>query len=124
MLSTPLFCHGATSGGSAMSDFTRLYHWIDGQKVAPSTDEKITLINPTTEAVLGYAPAGTAADVDLAVAAAVRAFETWGVTSVEERLVILERFADGIEKRGQELADVLTAEVGAPQHISLPAQVG
>jgi acyl-CoA reductase-like NAD-dependent aldehyde dehydrogenase len=107
-----------------MPEFTRTHHWIDGKWVA-STDNVMTdLINPTTEERLGSIPAGTAEDVDFAVRAAVRAFETWSLTTPAERAALLSRFAEGMERRGQELADIITAEVGAPQTISLPAQVG
>lgn len=108
-----------------MSDlFTRTHHWIDGAWVASTGDASIELVNPSTEQHLGSAPAGTAADVDLAVRAAAAAFVSWSQVSVEDRIDILQRFADGMDKRSQELADVITAEVGAPQNIALPAQVG
>lgn len=107
-----------------MPEFSRTHHWIGGRWVAPTRDAMIPLVNPSTEQYLGSTPAGTAEDVDVAVRVAAEAFETWSVTSTAERAALLARFADGMEKRGQELADVITAEVGAPQSIALPAQVG
>lgn len=107
-----------------MPEFTRTHHWIDGQWVPSTSGVTSALINPATEELLGTIPAGTAEDVDVAVHAAAAAFETWSLTSAAERAALLTRFADGMERRGQELADVITAEVGAPQSIALPAQVG
>lgn len=108
-----------------MSDlYTRRHHWIDGAWTLPEVEAEIALVDPTTEQRLGAAPAGTAADVDRAVHVAARAFESWSRTTVAERQALLRRFADGMEARGQELADVITAEVGAPVNIALPAQVG
>lgn len=107
-----------------MTAFTRTHHWIEGTWVASSGDVTSDLINPTTEEYLGSIPAGTPADVDLAVVAAARAFESWSLTTPAERAALLTRFADGMERRGPELAKVITAEVGAPQTIALPAQVG
>lgn len=104
--------------------FTRRHHWIDDTWTVPAVEAEIELVDPTTEQRLGAAPAGTAADVDRAVQVAARAFESWSRTSVIERQEILRRFAEGMDARGQELADVITAEVGAPVNIALPAQVG
>jgi acyl-CoA reductase-like NAD-dependent aldehyde dehydrogenase len=107
-----------------MPEFTRTHHWINAQWVASTSSATTDLINPSTEERLGSIPAGTAEDVDLAVRAAATAFEAWSLTTPMERAALLGRFAEGMERRGQELADVITAEVGAPQTIALPAQVG
>ncbi|GGM25799.1 MULTISPECIES: aldehyde dehydrogenase family protein [Micromonospora] len=107
-----------------MTNHSRRYHWIDGKPYTPSGGETIDLINPSTEQLLGQVPAGTAADVDRAVAVAVGAFADWSTTSPQQRAEILARAAEGMQRQGKELAEVITAEVGAPAKISLSAQVG
>ncbi|MCO8269096.1 aldehyde dehydrogenase family protein [Actinoplanes sp. TRM 88003] len=107
-----------------MTTYSRLYHWIDGKQVAPASDGVIDLINPTTEELLGQVPAGTAEDVDRAVRVAVAAFPAWSATTPAERAAILARAVEGMERQGKALAETITAEVGAPEKISLSAQVG
>ncbi len=72
-----------------MPDITKFY--IDGQWVDPLELDLIDVINPATEKAAGQVAIGSAADVDAAVDAARRAFETWGQTTVEERLDVLNR---------------------------------
>ena len=72
-----------------LNDDTRFY--IDGAWADRPDAPRIAVVNPATEEVIGHIAAGSAADVDLAVAAARRAFESWGRTSKDERLALLER---------------------------------
>ena len=67
-----------------------LKFYIDGQWVDPLGSETIEVINPSDESVIGSISAGTKEDIDLAVAAAKNAFETFGFSSKEERISILE----------------------------------
>jgi acyl-CoA reductase-like NAD-dependent aldehyde dehydrogenase len=108
----------------AQQMLTRDKLFIGGEWVEPEGDGTITVVNPTTEEPLGTVPAGTAADVDKAVAAARRAFPGWSVTTVEERKDFLRRFAEVMDRRGDELAELIMAEVGSPVGIARPAQVG
>ena len=64
---------------------------------------------------------GTAADVDLAVAAAKRAFATFSQTSVEERIDLIDRIIAAYERREDEFAQLIAQEVGVP--VSFTAQV-
>ncbi|HEX3898767.1 MAG TPA: aldehyde dehydrogenase family protein, partial [Mycobacteriales bacterium] len=64
---------------------TRDTFYIDGQWVAPTGNEFIEVENPATEEIIGKVPAGAAADVDRAVAAARAAFDGWAATAPEER---------------------------------------
>ena len=63
-----------------------LQFYIDGKWVDPVTPNPFDVINPATEAVCGRISLGSAADVDLAVAAARRASETYSQTTREERI--------------------------------------
>ena len=95
-----------------MREYLKFY--IDGQWVDPATPKTADVINPATEAVSGAISLGSPADVDKAVAAARRAFATWGVTSVQERLELLESIQEQYLKRERELGEAVTEEMGAP----------
>jgi aldehyde dehydrogenase (NAD+) len=92
---------------------TRVGHVIDGV-VKAEAGELIEVLNPATEEVIGSVPAGTPADADAAVAAAVAAFPAWAAQSPGERAAVVRRISEGIAARRDELASVLTAEVGVP----------
>ncbi len=88
--------------------------YIDGQWVAPAGGSLIDVINPATEEAVATIAAGGAADVDRAVAASRRAFESYSQTSREERLDLLGRIVSIYRKRTDELAEAISAEMGAP----------
>jgi acyl-CoA reductase-like NAD-dependent aldehyde dehydrogenase len=81
------------------------------------------VVDAATEKVFATVPAGTPSDVDRAVDAAHRAFEGWSQTPATERAALLERLADGLDERQNELARFIAQEVGTPLHFSLPTQV-
>ena len=95
-----------------MQDFDKLY--IDGAWVPSTGTETIDVVNPSTETVIAAVPAGTAADVDRAVAAARAAFETWGYTSKEERGKYVQAIAEGLAARSEEIAQTISDELGMP----------
>lgn len=72
-------------------------HWIDGSAAAPIEGRHLTTIDPTTREPGDEIAAGTAADVDVAVAAAKRAQRDWAMRSAAERSTALHRVADAIE---------------------------
>ncbi|MCS7476202.1 aldehyde dehydrogenase family protein [Umezawaea endophytica] len=83
----------------------------------------IEVVNPATGAVIGTVVAGTPADVDTAVAAAVAAFPAWSATSVDERVGVVRRIAEGLVERTAELAATMTAEMGTPLTFATKVQV-
>ncbi|MFD1145722.1 aldehyde dehydrogenase family protein [Saccharothrix hoggarensis] len=83
----------------------------------------IEVVNPTTEEVIGAVRAGTPGDVDAAVTRAVAAFPAWSATSVEARLDLVRRVADGLEARADELAATMVAEMGTPLTFATRVQV-
>ena len=99
-----------------------LKFYIGGQWVAPATPKTLDVINPATEAVCGKVSAGSAVDVDRAVAAAKTAFKTWSRTTREERLAALERIVVAFEARVGDLAAAITEEMGAPAWLSQGVQ--
>jgi succinate-semialdehyde dehydrogenase / glutarate-semialdehyde dehydrogenase len=82
--------------------------------VLRAVGQALEVINPATEEVVDTVPDGSPQDVELAVAAAKRAFAEWSKTDVEHRASILATAADLIHARARELAPILTAEQGKP----------
>src|SRR4051812_27175089 len=98
--------------------------YIDGAWVPSTGSDTIDVINSATEEVMGRVPEATAADVDTAVQAAKRAFETWSTTSVEERSKYLQRIAEGLQARTMDIANVVAQELGMPINLSMIIQAG
>ena len=95
-----------------------LQFYIDGQWVDPVNAKTLDVIDPSTEAVAGRISIGSAEDVDRAVASAKKAFQGWSTTSKEERLLVLSRIVEKFETRLDELAEVITEEMGAPSWLA------
>ena len=95
-----------------MRDCRKFY--IDGAWVQPAQPRTLDVLNPATEQVAGVISLGSRADVDRAVAAARRAFETWSRTTREERMALLGRIIDAYKRRMEEMADAISEEMGAP----------
>ncbi|HYA67231.1 MAG TPA: aldehyde dehydrogenase [Acidimicrobiales bacterium] len=106
-----------------MKTYDRLF--IGGEWVAPAGTSTIDVINPTTEEVAGRVPEATEADIDLAVARARDAFERgpWPRMSAVERAAIVSKVSDAIKSEMQELAELVTIEMGSPISWGLMAQV-
>ncbi len=103
-----------------MKDCRKFY--IDGRWVDPIVPRDFDVIDPSTEAAVGKISLGGAADVDKAVAAARRAFETFAETTREERLALLERIAAAYQRHYDEIAEAITLEMGAPKSLAKAAQ--
>ena len=105
-------------------DMTRTRQfYIDGEWVNPSSDGVIAFTDPATETQIGTIAAGSAADVDRAVAAARRAFGSFSLTAPEERRALLGRILALMEERAEDLAQAMTLEMGAAITFSRAAQV-
>ncbi len=105
-----------------MQVFDKLY--IDGAWVTPAGTGTLEVIDSTTEAVFATIPAGEPADIDRAVAAAKAAFPAWSEQPAPERGKLLLRVAEALEARRDEIADIITHEVGMPKPLSAAIQVG
>ena len=99
-----------------------LKFYIDGQWVDPAQPKTLDVINPATEEVCGHVSAGSAADVDRAVAAARKAFKAWRKTSREERLKLLNRIVEAFGERVGDMAKAITEEMGAPAWLAQGTQ--
>ena len=91
-------------------------HFIGGQWVDSTSDERLAIINPATEESLGTIPLGTADDVDKAVAAAQQAHEVghWRRMPVGDRARIVRRVGEIMMQRRDELARAETLDQGRP----------
>ena len=108
-----------------MRDYSQYY--IDGRWQQPLSDERFEVVNPATGEAAGVVTLATVADVDRAVEAAKKAFESFSMTSVEQRVDILRSIVDVYAKRIDDVALAITEEMGAPySSVSQPmqAQVG
>ena len=103
-----------------MREYLKFY--INGEWVDPVTPKTLDVINPATEEVAGRISAGSAADVDKAVAAATEAFKTYSLTTREERIELLQRILAEYQKRFPEIAAAITEEMGAPVSLAQRAQ--
>ena len=99
-------------------------NYVAGTWVPSASDEAVDVINPATEEVIDQVPAGHPADVDAAVEAARAAFGGWAATPVAERARYLEAIRQLLEDRAAPLAEVITADLGAPLAFSRDEQVG
>ncbi len=91
-----------------------LKNFVDGELVDAADGRTSAVINPSTGEKIAQAPDSGAEDVDRAVKAANRAFETWGRTTPAERATALLGLADLIEEHGDELAELESANAGKP----------
>ena len=98
--------------------------FIGGRWVAPSGSEMIDVHNAGTGEVMGRVPAGSANDVDAAVAAARGALDKWSATSPGVRSELLEKISAGLKARADELAKTIAQEVGMPLKLAGRIQAG
>ena len=99
-----------------------LKQYIDGEWVESEGGRRYEVIDPASEQPVTAVTLGTAADVDKAVAAARRAFETWSQTTVGERQALLGRIIEEYKARIPDLAKAISAEMGAPIGLASAAQ--
>ena len=88
--------------------------YIDGQWVEPHSQQTAEVINPATEEVIGAISLGDQEDVDAAVAASRKAFDSFSQTPVAERIALLERIIEVYKQRLPEMGELLSQEMGAP----------
>ncbi|MGC4790910.1 aldehyde dehydrogenase family protein [Micromonospora sp. DT178] len=105
-------------------DLARTDFYLDGQWLAAGSGETVAVRNPATEEVVATVPAGTAADVDRAVAAARAAFPGWADTAPAERAARLDRLHAALSARADEIARTVALELGTPLKVATRVQAG
>ena len=98
--------------------------YINGEWVFPKNQKEIQVIDPATEKNCAIISLGGAEDVDAAVIAAKEAFKTWGFSSKDKRVELLEKLYVVYKKRWADIAQAITLEMGAPKDFSSQLQTG
>ena len=98
--------------------------YINGAWVAPAAANDFPIIDPSTEEQCAVISLGDAADTDAAVSAARAAFDSWSQTPKEERTALIKKLAEIYDARQEEMAQAMSAEMGAPITMSRQSQVG
>ncbi len=111
------------ASGAVMSYEGRYDNFIGGKYVKPSSGEYFENISPVNGKVFCEIARGNAKDVDAAVDAGWKAFETWGKTSVAERAVILNKIADVMEENLEAIAVAETWDNGKPVRETMAADI-
>jgi aldehyde dehydrogenase (NAD+) len=105
-----------------MTTLDRRKFYIDGSWVDPIQPNDFKVLNPANEEEIATISLGSAADIDMAVKAARRAFGSFSTTSKQERLDLLENILAVYKKRYDEMAEVISLELGAPISMSRESQ--
>lgn len=103
-------------------NYSKLF--IGGRWADPTATEQIAVISPYTEQTVAQVPNSSATDADRAVAAARHAFDhgPWPRMSLAERMAVLSRVSTGLGERQEEIAQLITAEMGSPITLSRSTQ--
>src|SRR6202045_4024034 len=102
----------------------RMQFYIDGTWVDPVVAKATPVINPATEEAMYEVALGSKADVDKAVGAARRAFETFSQTSREERVALLAKIIQVYKTRMKDSGAAVSDEMGAPLPMAEKLQAG
>ena len=101
-----------------------LQNFVNGKKVSASSDKVQDLINPATGQVFAKAPVSNVADVDKAMKAAASAFEIWKESTPGERQKAINKIADAIEARSEELIGIESENTGKPLAVTRAEEIG
>jgi betaine-aldehyde dehydrogenase len=107
----------------ATATATKLQNFIDGDFTDPAEGAAEDVINPATGETIAAAPLSTAEDVDRAVKAARKAFESWSHATPADRATALMKLADAIDEHADELADLESADAGKPRKAFLDDEI-
>ena len=95
-----------------------LEFYIDGEWVKPIHADTIDVINPATEQIIETISAGSAEDIDRAVSAARRAFDSFSRSSKKDRVELLTSVREVYKRRFDDIAEAIRLEMGAPLHLA------
>ena len=101
-----------------------LQNFVNGKKVSATSDKVQDLINPATGQVFAKAPVSNASDVDKAMKAAASAFEVWKESTPGERQKAINKIADAIENRSEELIGIESENTGKPIAVTRAEEIG
>ena len=98
--------------------------YINGSWVESKNQKDIQVINPATEKSCAVISLGGKEDINNAVLAAKEAFKTWGYSSKQERIELLENFYALYKKRWNDITEAIIQEMGAPKDFASKLQTG
>jgi aldehyde dehydrogenase (NAD+) len=98
--------------------------YINGEWIDPVEGRDHHVIDPSTEEPCAVVSLGGQADTDAAVAAAKDAFSSWMATPPSDRIALVEKLLEIYQSRGEEMAQAMSVEMGAPIDMSRASQVG
>jgi aldehyde dehydrogenase (NAD+) len=98
--------------------------YIGGEWVKPAGEGQIEVVNPTTGATVARIPEGMPEDADRAARAARSAFDSWAATPPYERAQLCAAIGAKLAERGDELAALISTELGMPITLSRMIQAG
>jgi aminomuconate-semialdehyde/2-hydroxymuconate-6-semialdehyde dehydrogenase len=96
----------------------QILNYINGTLSKPISENYLNNAEPATGEVFSYVPDSDERDVQLAYEAAKNAFPAWSKTSLENRMMILMRIAEGIEKNMEELVNAESQDNGKPMKLA------
>ncbi len=105
-----------------MNKLDRRKFYIDGEWVKPVEPSNFEVFSPATEESVATISLGSIADINLAVKAARRAFESWSVSSIEQRTELLQNILTVYKKHYDEMAEIICLELGAPISMARKSQ--
>jgi betaine-aldehyde dehydrogenase len=98
-------------------------NFIGGERVSAADGQSTDLVDPSTGEVYATAPLSREGDVDAAFRDSARAFESWRDTTPSERQRALQRIADAIEERADELVEIESQNTGKPKELTAEEEV-
>jgi len=101
----------------------KLQNFVDGEYQDAADGRTSTLVNPSTGEAFAEAPVSGPADVDAACQAAARGFERWRDATPAERSRALQRAADAMEERGEELVRLECENTGKPYQLTMDEEL-
>ena len=101
-----------------------LQNFVNGKKVSATSEKVQDLINPATGEVFAKAPVSNASDVDKAMKSAANAFEVWKESTPGERQKAINKIADAIEARSEELIGIESENTGKPIAVTRAEEIG
>ena len=98
--------------------------YINGNFVEPDGSEKLDIVNPATEKVVGQVISGSIKDVDNAIKSANNTFSKAEALTLDQKKKILEEIIEGMEERREDFAQIISQEMGAPIKMARRGQYG
>jgi len=107
-----------------MTTYPQIKMLIGGEWIGHGGDGEMPVVNPANEQVLGQCPKASVEQLDAALAAAESAFVTWSATPAIERYRIIRRASELLRERSDDIARIVTREMGKPHAQALGETMG